>query len=190
MMPLFNTDGTSTCPLGLPMNQNRLAVPTWSYAIEVYPPARIVELGSYGGGFTTALGVHAWRIGAEVVSYDVMQAPDERFKSLAEFLGIRFVREDIFTDRGFNSVAECIGAPGVTYLLCDDGDKKREFNSFAPILKAGDVIAAHDYCAEERWWPWSEIAREDVSGTVEQYRLQPFLQEYFDCAGWLAFRKP
>jgi hypothetical protein len=189
MMPLFNTDGSSTCPLGLPMNQNRLAVPMWSYAMEAYPPARIVELGSYGGGFTTAIGVHAWRIGAQVVSYDVMQAPDERFKALADFLGIRFVQGDVFADPGRSGIVELIRAPGVTYLLCDNGDKRREFEAFAPHLKPGDVIAAHDYCAGEQWWPWSEIRREDVQDSVEQGGLHPFLQEHFDLAGWLAFRK-
>src|SRR5438094_88562 len=107
------------------MNQNRLAVPTWSYAMEEYPPARIVELGTYGGGFTTALGIHAWRIGAQVVSFDQMVAPDERFKTLAEFLGIDFRRADVFAPDTLATIAELVGRPRVTYLLCDNGDKPR-----------------------------------------------------------------
>lgn len=90
LFPLFNTDGSSTCPLGMPMNQNRLAIPVWSYAMEVLPPARIVELGSYNGGMTIALGLHAYHIGARVVSYERSKAPDQRYVKLAAFLGIEF----------------------------------------------------------------------------------------------------
>src|SRR5690348_15294914 len=120
MIPLYNTDGVSTCPLGFPMNQNRLALPVWSYAMEIYPPDRIIELGSYGGGFTTAIGVHAWRIGARVVSYDVSVAPDERFKALSDFLGISFITADVFAASTVDAIAGAIREPGVTYLLCDN----------------------------------------------------------------------
>jgi cephalosporin hydroxylase len=199
--PLYNTDGSSTCPLGLPMIQNRLAVPIWSYAMELYPPTRIIELGTAGGGFTTVIGVHAWRIGCEVVSWSREVAPDERFAPLARFLGIRFIQGDVFHWANVGQIAAEIQRPGVTFLLCDNGDKAREFNLFAPSLKLGDVIAAHDYsCAgqpmvkistgEDRaWWPWSEITVEKVAETVKAEKLYPFLQSHFDMAGWLAYVK-
>lgn len=190
MIPLFNTDGQSTSPLGLPMCQNRLAVPYWSWLMEVYPPARIIELGTYGGGFTTALGVHAWRIGAQVTTYDRM-LPDERFLPLGKFLGIEFRHTDIWA--AAPEITQKIQLPGVTYLLCDGGDKKLELATFGASLKPGDVIAAHDYSAPGsagQWWPWGEVFAEDGAAAIAAHGLVPFHQEHFDHAGWLVLQRP
>lgn len=197
MIPLYNTNGDSTCPLGLPMCQNRLAVPTWSYAMEIYPPTRIVELGTYGAGFTTAIGVHAYRIGAKIITYDQMIAPDQRFADLAKFLGIVF-RNPCDIWKCEDEIAKLIASPGISYVLCDGGDKPRELALFAPYLKPGDVIAAHDYNhmahftkdVELMAWPWGEITREQGVEVATANGLEPFLQEHFDFAGWLAFKKP
>ncbi len=54
VIPPYNAVGPNSF-LGLPMCQNRFAVPTWSYAMEILPPAQIIELGTYGGGFTVAI---------------------------------------------------------------------------------------------------------------------------------------
>jgi predicted O-methyltransferase YrrM len=196
LFPLFNTDGSSTCPLGMPMNQNRLAIPVWSYAMEVLPPARIVELGSYNGGMTIALGLHAYHIGARVVSYERSKAPDQRYVKLAAFLGIEF-RDRVDLWECDAEIAEIIQGPGATFVLCDAGDKPRELAVFARYLKPGDVIAAHDFDAghdigqpiDERPWPYSEIRREDGARVAADCNLSPWMQDYFSMAGWLAYRK-
>ena len=33
-------------------------------------------------------------------------------------------------------------------LLCDNGDKPREFDTFAPLAKPGDIIVVHDWETE------------------------------------------
>ena len=178
----------SARPLGLPMCQNRLAVPTWSYAIERHPPARIVEIGTYSGGLTVALGVHAWRIGARVVSYDVA-APDESLADLSRLLGIEFRRADVFSAEA--EIGELIASPGVTYVLCDGGDKRRELATFARYCKPGDVIGAHDYAVgqADTWWGWDEIRQEDGASVAAAHDLAPWLQEHFDTAAWLVYRR-
>lgn len=187
MIPLTLDDPSSGAVhvLGMPMNQNRLSVPTWSYAMEVYPPKRIIEFGSYNGGFTIALAVHAWNIGANVFSVDIMEAPSEEFRPLARFLGITFYKGDLFLfEDGLKDLIRC---RGVTYLLCDGGDKPKEFQGFSKYLKHGDVIAAHDF--HTPYWNCSEITLAEVAESVREHNLKPFMQEHFDCAGWLAFRK-
>lgn len=171
------------------MNQNRAAVPAWSYAMEIHPPRRIIELGAYNGGFTTCLGVHAYRIGCEVHSFDIGLCPDIQWQSLTEFLGIKFYTADVFSEASIAKIGEMIRAPGVTYLLCDNGNKAKEFNLFAPYLKQGDVIAAHDYCNDSRIWCGGEIIFAQVSETVSVHDLRPFLQPQFDLAAWIAFQK-
>ncbi len=197
MIPLFQLDGRSTCPLGMAMCQNRLAVPTWSYAMEVYPPARIVEIGGGNGGFTTALALHAKMIGASVISYD-RQVPDERIAPVARFLGVDFRRIDDLWEI-VSTVGGVIASTGRTYVLCDGGDKKRELAAFAPYLKTGDVIACHDYDsvhevdpstpAHERFWPWGECTQAMAAPVAREHELEPFMQEHFDQAGWLAYRR-
>jgi len=207
MIPLFNMDGTSTMILGFAMNQNRLAVPTWSWAMEVYQPARIVELGSYNAAFATALGVHAWNlgrhapdgIGCKVITYDRMVAPDQRFAPLSAFLGVQCRKCDLYAPETIAEITELVRSPGRTFLLCDGGDKKLEVNTYAGIIKPGDVIAGHDYNAmaemphipdPEKWWPWHELTKDHVAEAVTKAGLLPFHQDHFDMAGWLAYQKP
>lgn len=195
MIPLFNTEGSSTKILGMPMNQNRLAVPTWSYAMEVAPPARVIELGTYNGGFTIALGMHAYNLEprARITSYERSKAPDQRFAALGEFLGIRFRDQvDIWTCEG--EIADLIRGDGLTYVLCDGGDKPRELATFTQYLKPGDVIAAHDYATDDprvdpHPWPWGEVSIEQGKAVAQANRLEPWLQDHFDLAGWLVYRK-
>ncbi len=158
--------------------------------MERYPPARIVEIGTCNGGFTIALGIHAYRIGAHVSTYDVSIAPDERFVELATFLGIRFRTADVWTVEA--EIAGLIAAPGVSYVLCDGGNKRRELATFARYCKPGDVIGAHDYHApgsENAWWGWSEIGLEDGAAVAASHDLEPWLQDHFDTAAWLVYRK-
>jgi len=191
VIPVINYDGSPQCPLGFNMSQNRMAVPVWSYLMELHPPARIVELGSGNGGFTTVLGIHAWRIGAKVYSFERHLAPDARWKSLAEFLGIEFFMGDLFGM--VPAIKQIIQFDGPTILLCDNGNKIREFHLFAPYLKSGDIIAAHDHlCVGEggfEWWPWREITPADIAGTVSTCDLRPFMQEHFDMTGWLVYKR-
>jgi predicted O-methyltransferase YrrM len=188
-VPSYDTSGGPCNTLGFPTCQSRHAATVWAYAIEQYPPSRIVEIGSGNGAFTIALGLITFNLATAIYSFDIHKAPDQDYDSLAEFLRISFVQRDIFSEiEPYWTVREKIGDLGVTFLLCDGGDKPREFNTFAKYLKPGDVIAAHDYSVEGGW-PWSEITQEQVAETVAKENLEPFMQEYFDAVGWLVYRK-
>lgn len=196
LFPLWNYDdegrdtGIAVASLGFITNQNRMAVPTWSYAMEKWRPSRIVEIGAYNGGFTCALGVHAWNIGAQVYSFDKSEIPNTKYQRLAEFLGIHWFVMDCFSEIGVSTIIQLIQQPGITFLLCDGGNKVREMNTFAPFLKPGDVIGGHDYYAERPdYWPRSELPREAVADVLEGNSFTPFLQEHFDAAAWLVYRR-
>lgn len=171
--------------MGFPMNQNRLAVPVWSYAMELYRPDRIIELGSYNGGFTLALAFAGWTEKVAVHSIDRMEAPTQEWKRLGEFLGINFKQGDIWQNQSY--IIELIEMEGVSFLLCDGGDKAKEFETFAQWLKPGDIIAVHDY--QTPWWPWSEVTHGQLAKTVREQNLAIWNPELFDLAGWIAFRK-
>jgi cephalosporin hydroxylase len=189
LIPLFEYEGRGWTPLGLPMSQNRLAVPTWSYAMEKHPPKTIVEIGTNNGGFTIALGIHAWRIGTAVHTFDLNEAPTNAFAPLTNLLPITFYKADCFAPETVALIANLIRSPGIVYVFCDGGDKPREFAMFSEYLKPGDVIAGHDYSVKEEWWPWREITQEQVEPYVSARGLTPFMQEHFDMAGWMVYRK-
>ncbi len=198
LFPLWNHDpigrgGASgpVCPLGFVTNQNRMAVPTWSYAFEKYPPKRIIEIGAYNGGFTCALAVHAYNIGARVYSFDRQQIPNAKYLELGQFLGIQWYVMDCFSEQAIATIKSLVTCSGVTYLMCDGGDKAKEINTFAPLLKPGDVIGGHDYFIEPRhdWWGWTELTKEKIPLVSESGDFEPFYQEYFDFAAWLVYRK-
>lgn len=190
MIPLYELEGKPWTTLGFGMSQNRLAIPTWSYGMEKYPPKTIVEIGTNNGGFTCVLGLHAWRIGARIHTYDLCESPSLEFRPLSAILPIEFNQGDCFDPAVKAKIASQIQKPGITYVLCDGGNKPREFIEFSEFIKSGDVIAAHDFCvAGTDWWPWREITVESVQAAIEAHGLKPFFQDYFDQAGWLAFVK-
>lgn len=197
LFPLWNYDnegrnvGGPVCPLGFITNQNRMALPTWSYAMEMYPPARIVEIGAYNGGFTCALAIHAHNINAQVYSFDRQEIPGDKYRAIGAYLGICWYVMDCFSPEAVQIIKGLIQMPGVTYLLCDGGNKAEEMKTFGPMLKPGDVIGGHDYFIEPRhdWWGFSELRKEMVSGLVDECSLEPFMQEYFDVAAWLVYRR-
>ena len=198
-IPYYNVDGVSTCPLGFAMSQNRMAVPIWSHAFEIHPPRRVLELGTAGGGFTTALAVHAWNLEprAAVHTWDFC-LPSEKYAPLAAFLGVHFHVADIWESEA--EIRQLIASPGVTYLLCDGGDKARELATFASSCKPGDIIAAHDYDTfadagahavrmEARPWQWHEITSAHGDAVAAAHNLESWRQDVFDDAGWLVYRK-
>lgn len=189
MIPLYEPD-TGWKVLGMPMSQNRLSVPTWSYAMEKYPPQTIIEIGTNYGGFTACLGIHAWTIGASVHTFDVCVAPAEAIRPLCGFLPITFYNADCFEPSVISLIQQLIQRHGTTYVLCDGGNKEQEFNLFSNYLKHGDVIGAHDYSAPGgNYWPWSETHFDKVREPVLRCGLHSFMQEHFDTAGWLVFKK-
>jgi len=198
LLPLYSLKGMASRPFGMYAAQNRLAIPTWSYAMEMHPPARLIELGTYSGGFITALALHARFIGAKVVTYDRSPA-DVQIVPIGRDLGVDFRVADIWQSE--EEIAQLITGPGVSYVLCDGGDKPRELATFARYLKPGDVIASHDYNSLEGtsmpiqegflpYWPWVEIRKAQGEEVAEQNALRPFYQDHFDMAGWLAYWKP
>lgn len=200
MIPFYNFTGPSALALGMPTSQNRMALPTWSYAMELYPPARIIEIGTAGGGFITALAVHAYNIRARVVTYD-LAPPDQRYTALGHFLGIEYRSPcDVFMPWVIQEIETNIILPGPTFLLCDGGNKPLELEQFARFLKPGDVIAAHDYDAKheidpgiplcDRPWQWSEIRKAQGDAVAARHGLQPWMQHWFDDAGWLVYQRP
>ena len=88
-------------------------------------------------------------------------------------------------------VAGLIGGAGRTLLLCDNGNKNREFNLYAPYLKHGDIIMAHDYVAsgKEDRWKASEVNIDLIRDTIAEYNLQDYMRYVFEDVAWLCQKR-
>ena len=72
-------------------------------------------------------------------------------------------------------------------LLCDGGDKPKEFNIFGKHLTSGSYIMAHDYASDEtdfetnvrnKIWNWFEIQDSDIQETMNENNIVK--SNYFD----------
>jgi len=186
MIPLFERySNYNSAPLGFRMSQNRLAPLALSYLIEHGNFALVVELETHTGGLTALLGVHCKNVGAELHTFDW----DHRALLYADWfklLGVTAYQLDIFSPHGETLIRELIASPVRTLLLCDGGDKRREFSMFARTLKDGDVIGAHDCRNDLPYWSWKEISEDDVRETCAQEHLVPVEHaDLFTEAAWI-----
>ncbi len=187
MIPAFDTDGKMSRFMGFPMCQNRLSVPAWSYFIEKTQPKLIIEIGCYSGGLSCCLAIAMENIKGFVVCIDKNEFCEDliRWKAI---LPLVFKRLDVLSVEGIRIISDLISAHSPCVVLCDNGKKPVEFNTYAPFLKKGDIIAAHDY-AHDPFWPWQEITDADVVDACAKNRLEPYMQDVMREAGWLVRRK-
>ena len=190
MIPAFEHHPNSRF-LGFPMSQNRYAIPAWSYLLEKVIPSSIVEIGTSEGGMSCLLAFAARQIGATFDTFDVGDTVNQKIQQTLHAIcgsGHGFHRLDCFEQIGLHIIKDRLALPGVSVLLCDGGNKAKEFQTFARLIKPGDVIAAHDFGDEESW-PWHEIKIEDVSEVIENQKLIRFMEDVFESTGWLVCRK-
>ena len=72
-------------------------------------------------------------------------------------------------------------------MLCDGGDKPKEFNIFGEHLTSGSYIMAHDYASDKdnfeneirgKVWNWLEIQDSDIQETMDESNIVK--SEYYD----------
>ena len=84
-------------------------------------------------------------------------------------------------------------------LLCDGGNKIKEFNIYSNYLSTGSYIMAHDYAPNREYfleninkkrWNWFEIEDSDVEDTMKKNRLtKSIYDKYFTQVAWVQCRK-
>ncbi len=176
------------CFLGFPTMQNHYAVPMWSQIIDAERPSDIIELGTWEGGFTCLLGIAARNYGARLHSFG-REAINPRsvpwFNHLAGTL--TWHQCDVFAEATRTILEGIFAGAKRVVALCDNGCKPKEFKLLAPMLRPGDIIAAHDIGSAT--WHCQEFSLEDVMPTCEAYQLEPYMPVEADLAGWLIKRK-
>ena len=171
--------------------------------IEKVKPARILEIGTAGGGFTLAVREILNEIGltgSPVKTFDVVEC--SHYDKLRE-LNIEINIENLFDQPYLNlikpeKIVPYIQEEGTTIIFCDGGHKIAEFNTIAPYIKNGDYILAHDYIDtyenfqqnfKDKIWNWCEIKEKYICEISEKCNLVDYNKEEFNSVVWVCKKK-
>jgi len=186
--------------LGFPLQQNPGTLEGFNRLLNAVHPRRIIEIGTGTGGLAACLGLYAMNKDADMFTFDI-NGISGYMQEVFNWLNVDFCECDIFQDEHIKHIGELIESDGTTLLLCDNGNKPKEFELFAPHLKPGDIIMAHDYYTSTEkyeqeyggigfgpYWT-TEICWNDVKDTVFTIGLQPFMVDIFKPLLWLCMRR-
>lgn len=177
--------------------------PTIKKFLEEVRPARILEIGTAGGGFILAVKDILNEMGLSnvpVKTFDVIESP--YYKGLRSH-NVEVNIENIFDHAYLNLVKPEMIVPyiqeeGVTIVFCDGGHKVGEFNSIAPHIKTGDFILAHDYIDtwdnfqtnyRDKIWNWCEVEEKYIEKVSIEQGLEFYNKEEFDKIVWVCKKK-
>lgn len=164
-------------------------------------PLKILEIGTSQGGLTLMLRDILNDNGltdSVLRTYDIHE-PKYLIDHIKNGSKIDLRVESIF-NYAYNElsnadeVIDFIRSKGTTLVLCDGGSKKNEFRLLSNYLKNGDVIMAHDYAPNEKYfqehivnkiWNWLEIQDSDIQDSCIKNNLVPFMDEEFRNVVWV-----
>jgi len=188
--PLWNHKWGGGLYKGIFTQQNKNFYPVFEKLFAQENIVRVLEIGTATGGFTRAVRDLT---NAEIITYDVIET---KHKATLEENNITVNIKSVFDD--YEVVEDYISEKGQVLVLCDGGNKIKEFDVFSKLLKSGDIIMAHDYSYDEAMyrayirenvWRWCELQYKDIAFAVETQNLEPVLTEEFQEAVWTCWKK-
>lgn len=173
--------------------------------LENVKPKQILEIGTGSGGLTLYLRECLNELGlesTELVSYDIN--PTALMEKLNSFPNTHISNINLFSEDHeytlirYDLIESYIQKNGTTIVMCDGGNKIKEFNQISKLLKPGDIIMCHDYCDTienfnekifNKIWLWREISDSDIQSSIDDYNLTPYYKEKFDSIVWGCFMR-
>jgi cephalosporin hydroxylase len=196
---LEHNDSISTYN-GWGAQQNYNAFEVFHNFINDVKPKRILEIGTSLGGFTSFLKYTSDKLGiqCDVLTYDIYE---KSWYTELTSMGIDVRIKNIFSE-GYTEVdqevIDFIQFDGTTIILCDGGDKVREFNILSNYLKSGDFILGHDYAynkntfdekVNRKLWNWYELSEQDIENACNRNNLKDYNRELFESVVWICKQK-
>jgi hypothetical protein len=176
--------------------QNHKVFEVFFNFIKKIKPKQILEIGTSLGGFTCYMKyvTDVCEIDCEILSLDIIEHP--WFNDIRDY-GIDIKVENVF-DKDYTEVKQYIidfiKREGTTIVLCDGGNKIKEFKLLSKFIKSGDFIMAHDYVSDKdnfkknylnKIWNWHEIEDYDIEESCLENNLESFDNEIFDSIVWV-----
>lgn len=182
--PFYHVVGEYNVRLNdMEMSQSGIAPAILGTIIMREVPKRVIEIGTCKGGMSALLSYVCQSNGAEFITMDVREPLQYNLAPCGRYLNWNCFEH-------VEEIGAWISSEGLTILLCDGGNKVREFNAFSKVLKTGDIIGAHDYMAEGDFqsnigWGFCEVQLQDL----DLNGLEPFHHYWTELSGWTIWRK-
>lgn len=121
----------------------------WEAFFNNYPIKTFIELGTGHGGLALFFALQCYQRGISFDTFDNIKSFKEN-NALTEMIGLndKFHNIDIFKE-GSGIISNLITAgPHPVAIFFDNGDKPREWKTFAPLTSKGDFLIVHDWGTE------------------------------------------
>jgi cephalosporin hydroxylase len=157
----------------------------------------VIEIGTSYGGLSLFLNEQSNIHNFKFITYDIS---DVRIKKawLDNKIPFDYKIEDCFSTNTSNFIITRL-KENKCLLLCDGGNKVKEFNFFSQFITSGSYIMAHDYSSDKNYfdknirdkvWNWLEIEDADIMSSVDDYNLiKPEYYEKFKDVVWVCYKK-
>lgn len=192
----LETNDSLSYYLNYASQQNHNAYEVFYNLLNEIKPKRILEIGTALGGFTSFLNIVSKEnnLNIDILTYDIYARPC--YSDMRDD-GIDVRVENVFGDnfeKVNDEVIKYIQQDGITIVLCDGGDKIREFNLLSNYIKRNDLIMAHDYAydidkyqkdIQYKIWNWCEITEYDIYEASVKNNLINYSQNIFDNIVWV-----
>lgn len=168
--------------------------------LQTVKPELIIEIGTGQGGFSIFLNdvLNEFNLNCKQLTYDIDNDNNGVIlnHNITAKKPIYFFMKDVFTDIDY--LTTLINNYGTTIVLCDGGNKVKEFQTFAPLIKQYDFIMGHDYAKNlnffntyinQKIWNWFELSGEDIQDVITNNNLQYFMDDDFSKIVWLCTQK-
>lgn len=153
----------------------------------------IIEIGTYNGGLTCWLKDNMNPSG-KLISYDIDGTINHTKRD-----DIDFRVESCFDEQPFKTITDLIQSSGRCLVVCDGGDKPKEFNTFSAYLKPNDVIIAHDFAEGDvewkektNYWQWPyeyDTTPQSIEVGIKENNLEPYKYNEMKFLLWASYIK-
>jgi len=153
----------------------------------------IIEIGTNRGGFSQWLFENKAPT-AKFYTYDITST----CRLVNNRPDINFIIGDCFDEKIIKEITNYI-TNNRTLLLCDGGNKEKEFETYAPLIKSNDVIMLHDYSHDperfktaqsiNQWTHYPESHYNNIKKSIELNNLIGYYYDEFSNVFWGSFIK-
>lgn len=165
----------------------------------------VIEIGTSYGGFSLFLHEQSSKHNFKFITYDWFDFKGGNWSNRTEPLKNKIGRipfdmrnKNVFEDLTIKEISKIL-SNNKCLLLCDGGDKIKEFNIYSDYLSVGSYIMAHDYAPnikyyknkiESKRWKWFEIQDSDIKNAMEKNNIVKTIpQEDFNKVVWVQCKK-
>ena len=133
-------------PYGIPVAQHWISIAAIFEAIRKYNINHFIEIGAFKGGLGDMISMRKpFFQGFSYTGYEIDGSNyAQRLHGNPDY-----ITADVFNSEVVQDIHNRIQATvGAVLLFCDNGDKPKEMQVFAPHLRVGDYMMNHDYPIE------------------------------------------